>query len=138
MNKWTIDQSFPWAITDDVTGEQLEYQDLIKNPATQKMWFQSLANNLGRLSQGIRDIKGTDNILFIPKSEIPTQRLKAVTYGRIVVGYKPDKLEKHRYCLTVEWDRIVCREDPITPTADVSTIILLWYSVLLPPGTNHA
>ena len=48
-------------------------------------------NELGLLSQGIRNIKGSDTILFVVKSKIPKDRLKEVTYGRIVVSYKPNK-----------------------------------------------
>ena len=57
-------------------------------------WFTSLANELGRLAQGIRDIKGTDTVFFIPKSEIPQDRWKDITYGRVVVNYRPGKEEK--------------------------------------------
>ena len=56
MNEWAIDQYFSGAITDDATGERLEYRDLINNPAD---------NELGRLSQGTIDIRGTDTIFFI-------------------------------------------------------------------------
>ena len=47
-----------------------------------------MANELGRLAQGIRDVKGTNTITFIKKSEIPKGRLKDITYGRIVVSYR--------------------------------------------------
>ena len=50
------------------------------------IWSTSLANELGRLAQGIRNVKGTNIILFISKSEIPMDRLKDITYGRIVVA----------------------------------------------------
>ena len=69
-----IQEYFAGAIIDDKTGESLEYSDLIKRPELRNMWFASLANGLGRLAQGIRDIKGTDTIFFIPKSEILTTR----------------------------------------------------------------
>ena len=68
----------------------------MKHPKLRDTWTTSLANELGRLSQGIRDIKGTDIILFIPKSEILISRMRDGTYARIVVAYKPDKLEKNR------------------------------------------
>ena len=34
-------------------------------------WERSLANELGRLAQGIRDVKGTNTITFMPESEAP-------------------------------------------------------------------
>ena len=64
---------------------------MIKRPETRETRFRSLANEIGRLAQGIRDINGTDTIFFIPKYEIPKERLKEVTYARIVVDYKPHK-----------------------------------------------
>ena len=68
------------------------------------------------------DIKGTNTIYFIPKSDIPHDRQKEITYGGIMVKYKLDKLEKHRRRLTVGGDRLVCLINAGTPTADVPTI----------------
>ena len=65
---------------DDDTSKQLEYRDLVKKDNCRETWIKSLVKELGRLAQGIRDIKGTDTILFIVKSEIPKDRLKEVTY----------------------------------------------------------
>ena len=56
--------------------------------------MRSLVNELGRLAQGIREIKGASTIYFIDKSEIPKEKLKQVSYVQIVVDYKPHKLEK--------------------------------------------
>ena len=87
----------------------------------------------GRLAQGIRDIKGTDTITFIQKADIPNDRRKDVTYGRIVVSYRPQKLEQHRTRLTVGGDRINYPFNVSTPTADLTTIKILWNSVLSTP-----
>ena len=96
-----------------------------------------MANKFERLAQGIRDIPGTDTIFFIPKSEIPKDRLKAVTYGRIVVAYKLNKTKPRRSRLTVGGDRIICIFDVSNPTADMQTIKLLWNSVLSTPGAKY-
>ena len=53
---------FEGAVIDDDTGQALEYQDLIKNEKYRDTWSTSLANELGRLAQGIRDVKGTNTI----------------------------------------------------------------------------
>ena len=103
----------------------------MKHPKLRDTWTTSLANELGRLS------KGTDTILFVPKSEIPISRIKYVTYARIVLAYKPDKLEKNRTRLTVDGDRINCLFDCGTPTADVPIIKLLWNSTLSTPGAKY-
>ena len=48
----------------------LEYKDLIrKDPTTKKVWEKSYANELGRLSQGIRNIEGSNCIKFISKNK---------------------------------------------------------------------
>ena len=115
----------------------MEYRELMKHPKLRDTWPTSLANELGRLSQGIRDIKGTDTILLIPKSEIPISRMRDVTYARIVVAYKPDTLEKNRTRLTVGGDRINCLFDCGTPITDVPIIKLLWNSTLSTPGAKY-
>ena len=55
-----------------------------------------LANELGRLAQGIHEIKGTNTIYFIDTSEIPKDKMKQVACAQIVVDYKPHKTEKNR------------------------------------------
>ena len=66
------------------TGVSLEYRDLIQGP-DKDIWVKSLANDFGRLAQGIKDKMSTGNstIFFINPSEIPAH--KNVTYGRLVV-----------------------------------------------------
>ena len=97
-----------------------------------------LANKIGRLAQGIRNIKGIKTIFFIPKSDIPRERLQEVTYRRIVVVYKPNKLEKNRSQLTVGGDRIKCEYDISTPLCNLTTIKIYWNSVLSTPSAKYA
>jgi hypothetical protein len=137
MNEWACDEYFAGAIIDEATGASMEYRDLLKKPDLKELWERSFANELGRLSQGTRDINGTNKIHFIPKSDIPHDRQKKITYRRIVVAYKPDKLEKHRTRLTVGGERLPCPIDAGTITADVPTIKLLWNSTLSTPGAKY-
>ena len=76
LDKWAHAFYFACAIVDKVTGKKMEYRDLIKRPELMDTWYRSLANELGRLAQGIRDIKGTDTVFFISLSEIPLDRKK--------------------------------------------------------------
>ena len=72
----------------------MESCNLLKNPELYVLWTRLLANKLGRLTQGIRNIIGTNTMFFfIPKSQIPLNRRKDITYGRIVVAYTPDMAE---------------------------------------------
>ena len=95
MDEWAYHDHFAGAIIDGITGESLEYRDLIKDEKRRIIWERSLSNEIGCLAQGIRDVKGTNTIFFIPKADIPKDQLKDITYGRIVVLYRPQKLEKH-------------------------------------------
>ena len=115
----------------------MEYRDLIKLDKYRDTWFTSLANEIGRLAQGIRDIEGTNTIHFIPREQIPKDRLKDVTYGRIVCTYRPQKKEKERSRLTVGGDRINYLYDVSTPTAELPTIKLHWNSTISTPGARY-
>ena len=136
MEEWAYADLFAGSIIDNVTGESMEYRNLIKSDKHRAIWEHSLANEIGRVAQGIRNIKGTETIFFIPKSEIPKDRFRDVTYGKIVVSYRPQKTEKHRSRLTVGGDRINYPFDVSTPTSDLSTIKMLWNSVLSTPGSK--
>jgi hypothetical protein len=83
------------------TGTTMEYRHLIKIPKHQDVWGHSFAIELGRLAQGIGNgEKGTNAIFFIPYSQIPHNRRKDVTYGRICVDQRPQKKETNRTLLT--------------------------------------
>ena len=68
-----------------------EYRHMMKGPE-RKIWEISFAKKLGKLAQGIREVKGTNTIMFIPKSKVPKD--KNVTYGKIVCDAKAEKEEE--------------------------------------------
>ncbi|KAL7529463.1 LOW QUALITY PROTEIN: hypothetical protein ACHAXR_002974, partial [Thalassiosira sp. AJA248-18] len=102
-------EHFAYAILDEETGRSLEFRQLIKLDKYRDIWMRGFANELGRLAQGIRDIPGTDTINFIPFSEVPEN--EAVTYGRIVCMYRPQKSEPNRCRLTVGGNLLVALYD---------------------------
>ena len=59
-----------------------------------KIWERSFAKELVQLSQVIRGVKGTNTVIFIPKSKLSKD--KKVTYGKIVCEIKPEKEEEER------------------------------------------
>ena len=70
-------------VTHPVTGKQMEYRQLIRDPDFKKEWLVSAANEFGRLAQGVGDrIKGISTIFFIHKNQVPQGR--TVTYARTV------------------------------------------------------
>ena len=74
LGEWAHAMYFAGAIIDDTTGKLLEYRDLMKIDKYRDTWAKSLANEIGRLTQGIRDISGTNTIEFIRKTDIPKDR----------------------------------------------------------------
>ena len=88
------------AVLNPITGVLQEFRHLIKRP-DKEIWTKSLANEFGRLSQGvIKIIEGTNTMYFIPKEEVPF-KTKKVTYPKIVCNIRPSKEETHRTHITV-------------------------------------
>jgi hypothetical protein len=80
-NHWSR-QHLANAIIHPVTGKEMEYTALMKDPQPQPLWTRGFGNECGRLFQGIRDIPGTDTCFFIKLINIPKYR--KITYGKIV------------------------------------------------------
>lgn len=125
------------AIIHPVTGQQMQYKQLITTPETERTWTHSFTNELGRLAQGAdNDGSGTNTIQFINHNQIPLNRRDNITYGNIIVDYKPHKEEPHQTRLTVGGDRIRYPGHVTTPTADITTIKLLLNSTISTPGAR--
>jgi hypothetical protein len=116
------------AVIHTVTGKEMEYMALMKDPRLQPLWKRGFGNECGRLFQGIRDIPGTDTCFFIKLTNIPKER--KITYGKIVCDYKPHKTEKERVRLTVGDDILDYSGDIATSTADITTFKILINSTL--------
>ena len=112
----------------------LEFTNLINNPKTKDVWTTSLANELGRLAQGIRNIPGTNTIKFIHKHQVPHNR--KVTYARLVVDYRPGKSDPNRTRLTVGGNLLTYEGDLYTETTDIIATKLLLNSVLSTKGAK--
>jgi hypothetical protein len=53
------------AVIHPVTGKEMEYSALMKDPQLQPLWTRGFGNECGRLFQGIRDIPGAHTCFFI-------------------------------------------------------------------------
>ena len=107
-------------------GKRQSIDKLLKtNP---DIWSVALSNELGRLAQGIRDIKGNNVLDFISHSEVPTDRI--VTYANMVCGIRPLKTEKNRVQLTVGGDRLQYPDDTASPAATLLETKLLLNSTI--------
>jgi hypothetical protein len=69
-NHW-YQQHFANAVVHPVTGKQMEYMALMKDPYLQPLWKRGFGNKAGRLFQGIHDIPGTDTCFFVELTNIP-------------------------------------------------------------------
>jgi hypothetical protein len=106
-------------VYDEESGKTLEYRQLLRHPKYKRVWSKSSANEFGRLAQGIRNIKGTDTITFVRKSDVPKNKLP--TYLRFVCEYRPHKDEKERTRATIGGNLIDYPGDKSSPTADLLT-----------------
>jgi hypothetical protein len=116
------------AVIHPVTGKEMEYAALMKDPNLQPLWTRGFGNKCGLLFQEIRDIPGTDTCFFIKLTNIPKD--KKITYGKIVCDYKPHKKEKERFRPTVGGDILDYSGDVATSTADITTLKILINSTL--------
>ena len=81
-----------------------------------------MCTELGRLSQGYSNTKGTNTCLFISHNEIKTiPTSQTVTYARIVVDYQLQKADPNRVQITEGGNLINYPEELTTRTADLGT-----------------
>ena len=75
------------AVLNPLTGVLQEFRHLIQGP-DKEIWTKSLANEFGRLTQGVQNrIEGTNTMYFIPKEEVSFET-KKVTYPKISYSYQ--------------------------------------------------
>jgi hypothetical protein len=126
-NHWSH-QHLENSVIHPVTGKEMEYMALMKDPRLQALWKRGFGNECGRLFQGIQDIPGTNTYFFIKLTNVPKDR--KITYGKIVCDNKPHKNEKECVRLTVGGDRLDYSGDVATSTADITTFKILINSTL--------
>ena len=128
-------RQFAGAVVNEKTGKLEEYSALIKGP-DRAVWERSYGNDLGRLAQGIDDVKGTNTIFFIPHHEVPKDR--RVTYGKKEVSIRPNKEETHRVRLTVGGDKLIFDGETATQCASLITTKLLLNSTISTPNAKFS
>jgi hypothetical protein len=116
------------AVIHPITGKEMEYMALMKDPCQQPLWKQGFGNECGHLFQGIWDIPGTKSFFSIKLTNIMKDR--KITYEKIVSDCKPHKKEKECVQLTVGGDRLDYSGDIATSTTDITTFKILINSTL--------
>jgi hypothetical protein len=123
VNHHSSQQHHTNAVVHPVTGKEMEYTALMKDPSLQPLWKRGFGNEVGRLFQGICDIPRTDKCFFVNIKNIPKDR--KITYGKIVCDYKPQKKEKERVRIMVGGNRLDYSGDVATSMADITTFKIL-------------
>eukprot|EP00804_Cyclotella_cryptica_P009932 CCRYP_017361-RA/>CCRYP_017361-RA protein AED:0.34 eAED:0.36 QI:0/0/0/1/0.5/0.33/3/0/441 len=115
-------------------GTITSYKKLIACPLLWDVWTTAFGKEFGNLAQGDRKTgeKGTNTIFVMTHAQIrdiPHDR--TITYGRVVVDYRPQKDDLNRVCITAGSNLIKdCPGELTTCTADLTTSKILWNSVL--------
>jgi hypothetical protein len=121
------------AVLDPNTGQTLNYRHLIQDPKTAAIWTRSMANELGRLTQGVADRNtGTNTLTWIPHSAVPKGR--TVTYARVCCDIRPQKEEVNRTRVTVGGNLIDYPGKVSTDTAGLTTAKLVMNSTISTSG----
>ena len=115
--------------------QSLEYFHLARGP-DKDIWKKILANDFGRLAQGVgtRIPTGTNTVFFISRSAIPAGR--TVTYSRLVASIRPHKTETHCVRVTVSGNRLDFPGDTTTNCASLTTTKCLLNSTISTPGAR--
>ena len=140
-SKQLSSRSFPIeiinAVLNEETGELMEYRHITKNPKYRQLYATSYSKELGHLSQGIPEkAEGTNTIYSTEKANIPAERWKDVTYGRVVVAYRPKKSDPYQTQLTVGGNLITYPGYCGTLTVDLLTVKLLLNSIVSTLGAK--
>ena len=119
-------------VMDQKSGKMMNYCQLLKHPKFSKAWLTSLANEFGRLANGVgRRIKNpTNTIRFIHDHKVPQKQQGNLTYGSFVCSVRLQKDEPNRSRFTVGGNRINYPGKVATPTADMLVLKILFNSVI--------
>jgi hypothetical protein len=75
-NHWS-QQHFANAVVHPVTGKQMEYMAIMKDPDLQPLWNRGFGNETGHLFQGIRDIPGIYMFICVTTKHTKKQKNNA-------------------------------------------------------------
>jgi hypothetical protein len=81
-----------------------------------------------------RQSQGNKHHLFIPKDNLPKDRMKDVMYKSFSYDLKLNKAETDQMRLTTGGDKISYPQDVGTPTADMTLVKMLLNSVISTKG----
>ena len=120
------------SVIDEVTGQSLDLRQLLQGP-NNSTWRTSLANDLGRLTQGVgtRMPRGTNTVLYVPKYSVPADC--KVTYARMVATIRLHNTKVNRVRVTVSGDILDYPGSTTTNCASLTTTKCLLNSTIYTP-----
>jgi hypothetical protein len=117
-----------------------KYKQLIHIPQMREVWTTAFGKEFGNLAQGDDKTgeKGTNSIFVMSHEDIANiPRGRTVTYGRIVIDYRPQKADPNRVRITAGGNLIKDYPGELTTrTADLTTSKIMWNSVLSTEGAR--
>ena len=75
-------------------------------------------------------VEGTNTMFFVEKTAVTADRWRYMTYGKIVVDYRPENTDPCRTRLKVGGGRVNYQGDCGTTTVDLTTVKLLLNSII--------
>ena len=118
-------------VMDTETGKLLNHKQPLKHPKYKGKWQILVANEFGRLAQGVGGrIKGTKTLTFIRMKDVPKDRMKDVTYSQFVCMDRAEKAEQNRMRSVVGGKKIDYPGEVATPTAEMLVAKLLFNSII--------
>eukprot|EP00804_Cyclotella_cryptica_P014654 CCRYP_012668-RA/>CCRYP_012668-RA protein AED:0.51 eAED:0.40 QI:0/0/0/1/0/0/2/0/482 len=134
-------EHFCAGVQNPVTKETItQYKTLIKLPEMTDIWTTAFGKEFGNLAQG--DLKtgekGTNTLFVMSHEEIANiPPGGTITYGRIVIDFRPQKADPNRVRITAGGNLIKDYPGELTTrTADLTTSKILWNSVLSTKGAR--
>ena len=125
------------------TGKSLEYFQLQHHPKYQKNWEESYCNELLRLCQFIgtgekgikkQQVAVTETFRVIKYEDVPADRIKEVTYTKLVCEVRPHKNNPNRTRITIGGNIIIYPGDVATPIDSLKLTNIIINSVLFRHG----
>lgn len=134
-------EHFCYGVQHPVTGETItKYKTLLNIPQMRDVWTTAFGKEFGNLAQGDDKTgeKGTNSIFVMSHDEIANiPKGRTVTYGRIVIDYRPQKADPNRVRITAGGNLIKDYPGELTTrTADLTTSKILWNSILSTEGAK--
>ncbi len=121
--------------------DHLQLQKLMHNPATSEIWQTAFGKDFGGMVQGDHrtSLKGTNTMFVMTHNEINhvLRQNKKITYGNLVMGFRPQKENPNRICITAKGNLITYESSPSVHTADLDTAKIHWNSVISTPGARY-